>query len=94
VPEETAGIGKQWLAALGPDMRAQMMHILALDHDPSEEQIAELPDLIKKSWSFDALGIAEDDRPAIRAAVGELAVKLGTGAKSRKRRKRVSGRAR
>ncbi len=66
-------VERDWFDKLDPEMRALVLEVIAMRDNPTDEQIAEAPALIAKSWSFDAIGIPVDKRPALEAAIGELA---------------------
>jgi hypothetical protein len=73
---------RDWFDALDAEMRGLVMQVLALRNDPTDEQIEEAPDLIAKSWQLDAIGIAPDKQPAVKAAIGALAEKLRAGGRT------------
>ena len=68
---------REWYAALDPGLRDYIRErVLCLSREPTDEQIAELPDLIKPAWKLDAMQIAEDRRAAVLDAIAELATRL------------------
>ena len=69
-------VEREWFDKLDPETRALVLEVIAIRDNPTDEQIAEAPDLIAKSWSLDAIGIPVDKRPALETAIGELAKQL------------------
>ena len=68
---------RDWYAALAPDLRDYIRkQVLALSGEPTDEQIEELPDLIKPAWRLDMMQISAEMRPPVLAAIAELAAAL------------------
>jgi hypothetical protein len=65
---------RNWYEQLSQEVAALVRQLVAAD-DPSDEQLEEAPDLTK-DYTIDALGLSDDDRTKLEAAVTDLEARM------------------